>query len=343
MKTYKNLYPQIYDFDNLHRAYLKARHAKRYKRDVMEFSRNLEENLVNIHNHLIWKSYRPGAYRYFTIHEPKERLIAALPFTDRVVQHALCNILEPIHERSMIRDSYACRVGKGVLAGVNRMTQFLRDAHKRWGRVYCLKADVRKYFPSIHHEVMKKLLRRRIACPDTLCLAYSFIDIPDADVGLPIGSLTSQIWANVYFDPVDHFIKECLRVQYYIRYMDDFIILYHDKAALRRMLLDIADFLKNKLRLQLNQKTQIFPLGPRCIDFLGYRIHPTHRLLRKGNVRRTKRKLRKYSRLYAERAIDLDQITPSVMSWLGHAKHADTYRLCNTMLPAITFVRRARI
>jgi hypothetical protein len=125
--------------------------------------------------------------------------------------------------------------------------------------------------------------------------------------------------------------------------MDDFIILYHDKAALRRMLLDIADFLKNKLRLQLNQKTQIFPLGPRCIDFLGYRIHPTHRLLRKGNVRRTKRKLRKYSRLYAERAIDLDQITPSVMSWLGHAQHADTYRLCNTMLPAITFVRRARI
>ena len=117
MKTYKNLYPKIYDFDNLHLAYLKARRCKRYRHDVLRFSANLEENLINIQNHLIWKTYKPSPYKYFTIYEPKERLIAALPFTDRVVHHALCNIIEPIFERSMIRDSYACRTGRGLVRG----------------------------------------------------------------------------------------------------------------------------------------------------------------------------------------------------------------------------------
>lgn len=343
MKTYKNLYPAICEFSNIHCAYLKARQGKRFKPDVLKFSAQLEENLINIHNHLVWKSYRPSPYNYFTIYEPKERLIAALPFVDRVAQHALCNIIEPIHDRSMISDSFACRKNKGVLAGVNRTTQFLRDTHKRWRRVYCLKADVRKFFPSVHHATMKKIIRRRISCPDTLSLIDTIIDVPGADVGLPIGSLTSQIWANAYLDQLDHFVKDRLRVQYYIRYMDDFIILCDDKAALRRILMDVTGYLENELQLKLNKKTQIFPLSARNIDFLCYRIWPSHRLLRKGNVIRTRRKFAKFSRLYGRRELNLSDIHPSIMSWLGHANHADTYRLRSKMLPAIILIRRASI
>jgi len=339
MKTYKNLYPQICEFDNIHFAYLKARRAKRFKHEVLAFSKNLEENLINIQNHLIWKTYKPSPYKFFTIYEPKERLIAALPFTDRVVHHALCNIIEPIFERSMIHDSYACRVGQGVLSGVLRTTQFLRDAHKRWGRVYCLKGDIKKFFPSIDHAALKRIIRRRIACSDTLNLIDTIIDSTGDPRGLPIGSLTSQLWANVYLNELDHHLKDVFHVQYYIRYMDDFVVFHNNKRYLRDLLGEITEYLDDPLRLTLNGKTQIFPIRPRSVDFLGYRIWPTHRLLRKGNVRRTKRKLRKYSRLFAEGAIELSKITPSVMSWLGHAKHADTHRLRDRIFRYLVFAR----
>lgn len=338
-KTYKNLYSRICEFDNIHLAYLKARKAKRYKAEVLRFSANLEENLINIQNHLIWKTYQPSPYKYFTIYEPKERLIAALPFPDRVVHHALCNIIEPIFERSMIHDSYACRVGQGVLSGVKRTTQFLRDTHRRWCRVYCLKADIKKFFPSIDHETLKTIIRKRIVCPDTLKLIDTIIDSTGDPRGLPIGSLTSQLWANVYLNEMDHYVKERLQIKYYIRYMDDFVILHDDKNALQTILCDVTAFLDDQLRLKLNRKTQIFPIGPRSLDFLGYRIWPDYRLLRKANVRRTKRKLHKYERLYNQGNIGMKKINPSVMSWLGHAMHADTYRLRNRFLSELVFKR----
>ena len=339
MKTYKNLYPQIYDFENIHRAYLKARRNKRYKAEVLEFSAHLEENLIDIQNRLVWKMYQPGPYKLFTIYEPKERLIAALPFVDRVVHHALCNIIEPIFERSMIHDSYACRRGQGVLSGVKRTTRFLRDAARRWGKVYCLKADVTKFFPSIDHETLKQIIRKRISCPDTLALIDMIIDSTETDRGLPIGSLTSQLWANVYLNELDHFVKETLRIQYYIRYMDDFVIFHHDKHRLGEILQAITDFLGDSLRLTLNHKTQIFPIRPRCIDFLGYRIWPDHRLLRKANVRRTKRKFRKQARLYALGLLSLATIHPGIVSWLGHAKHADTCHLRQRIFNGLLFER----
>ncbi len=339
MKTYGDLYPQIYNFDNIHLAYLKARKSKRYKCEVMRFSSHLEENLVDIQNHLIWRTYRPSRYKYFTIYEPKQRLIAALPFRDRVVHHALCNLIEPIFERSMIHDSYACRRGQGVLSGVLRTTRFLWEAGRRWGRVYCLKADITKFFPSIDHEILKKIIRQRIACPDILFLIDTIIDSTETDRGLPIGSLTSQLWANVYLNELDHFVKEALRIQYYIRYMDDFMILHHDKAALGIILAEITEFLDDNLKLQLNSKTQIFPISPRCVDFLGYRIWPDHRLLRKANVQRTKRKFRKQSRLYGQGLMSLESIRPGIASWLGHAKHADTWRLRRRIFEDLTFIR----
>lgn len=336
-KTYKNLYPLIYDFGNVHAAYIKARRCKRYKKDILQFSAHLEENLIDIQNRLIWKSYTPGPYKLFTIYEPKERIIAALPFRDRVVHHALCNVIEPLFERFMIYDSHACRAGQGVLSGVNQTTRYLRDARRRWGRVYCLKGDIAKFFPAIDHDILKRVIRKRIACPDTLGLIDAIIDSNGAANGLPIGNLTSQLWANVYLNELDHHLKDVFRVCYYVRYMDDFVIFHGDKLYLRDLLDEIGDYLGYALRLSLNGKTQIFPIGARCVDFLGYRIWPDYRLLRKKNMRHNQRKFNKYRRLYQEGAMTLDQMRPSIMSWLGHAKHADTWRLRGRVLGAAPF------
>ncbi|MEW5898168.1 MAG: reverse transcriptase/maturase family protein, partial [Bacillota bacterium] len=221
MKTYSNLYPFVYDFANLYKAYLKARKGKRYQDKVLQFAAQLEDNLFAIQAELINHTYRTGRYRRFYVHDPKTRPVAALPFKDRVVQHALCNVIEPLFEKSFIYDSYACRKFKGTHAGANRVTEFLKSAQRKWGKVYCLKADIAQYFPSVNHRILKAIIRKKIACPDTLQLIDEIIDSGGGEGrGLPIGNLTSQLWANVYLDQLDHFIKETLREKYYVRYMD---------------------------------------------------------------------------------------------------------------------------
>ncbi|MDI3548112.1 MAG: RNA-directed polymerase [Halanaerobiales bacterium] len=334
-KTYTNLYPRIYDFQNLELAYMKARRAKRFQEEVLQFSFNLESNLIQIQNELIYKTFRTGRYRYFYVHDPKTRLVAALPFKDRVVQHALCNVIEPLFEERFIPDSYACRVGRGIHAGADRVMQFLRVTQHKWDRVYCLKADVSQYFPSINHAILKAIIRKRIACPDTLWLIDEIIDSGgdggDCSRGLPIGNLTSQLWANVYLDQLDHFVKEILREKYYVRYMDDFVILGGDKRHLWEVKQEIEGFLADKLDLQLNGKTGIWPIS-QGIDFLGYRIWPTHRLIRKSSIKRMKRKLKAFQRKYREGKIDLEKINATIQSWLGHVSHADSYNLRKKLL-----------
>lgn len=338
-KTYKNLYPKIYDFQNLHEAYLKARRGKRYKNDVLLFSAHLEENLVQIQNELIWHTYSTGRYRTFYVYEPKKRMIMALPFRDRVVHHAICNVIEPIWEARFIYDSYACRPGKGTHAGADRLTEFLRHHKRRFGRIYCLKADISKYFPSIDHSVLKNLLRKRIACPETLRLCDEIIDSTGIVVGIPIGNLTSQLFANIYLHELDEFVKYVLREPFYIRYMDDFIVLSGSKPQLHTVRREVENFLNCNLRLKLNNKTQIFPVESRGVDFLGYRVWPTHRLLRKSSTKRMRYKLKKFKALYTAGKIDPREIRASVVSWLGHCKHADTYQLRRKMLYGFALIR----
>lgn len=185
----------------------------------------------------MWKRYQPGPYRDFYVYEPKKRLVSAPPFWDRVVHHALCNVIEPLFEKKMIYDSYACRTLKGSHRAANRTQEFLKAATSRWDKVYCLKCDIKQYFPSIPHKILKCVYRRTVYCPDTLWLMDTIIDsIPSSGITiprrLPIGALTSQLNANVYMDKIDHLIKEELQEPYYIRYMDDFIILSDSKEHL---------------------------------------------------------------------------------------------------------------
>lgn len=336
MKTYPNLYPRVYDFENLYKAYLKARRGKRFREEVLEFTANLEENLITIQNELIWKTYRTGKYRQFYVYEPKVRLVLALPFKDRIVHHALCSVIEPIFEKAFIYDSYACRVGKGTHPGVDRLTGFLRRAQRIWERPYCLKADIAQYFPTVDHKILLSLYRKKIRCPDILWLLTEIINsTADADDpnprGLPIGNLTSQLSANIYLNELDHFCKEVLRLRFYVRYMDDFVILHGDKRKLRLIKNEIQVFLNDRLRLEYNGKTAIFPIS-QGINFLGYRIWPTHRLLRKNSIKRMRQKLKGFEKGYAAGRVDRKEVEASLRSWLGHCQHCDSYNLRRRLL-----------
>lgn len=327
-KTYNNLYSKICSFENIYDAYLKARKNKRYHYAVLKFTANLEENLISIYDELNTNTYKTGQYKHFNVYEPKERKISALQFRDRVVQHAICNIIEPIFEEAFIYDSHACRKGFGIISGVLRTTKFVRTNSYNSDNVWCLKGDISKYFNSIDHVILKKHIRKKIKCVRTLKLLDEIIDSFGICVGMPIGNLTSQIFANIYLDKLDHYIKNVLRVKHYIRYMDDFIILSNNKEYLKMILKHVTVFLERELKLKLNKKTQIFYINKRrSVDFLGYRIWKDHRLLRKSNVKRTKRKFKKFQKLYKNYEISLKDIEPSIMSWLGHAKWADSYKL----------------
>lgn len=335
-KTYNHLYEQIYQFDNLYEAYLKARKNKRYGGEALEFTASLEENLITLQNELIYQSYQTGRYRKFYVYDPKLRLVAALPFRDRVIHHAICNIIEPIFDTTFISDSYACRRGKGTHAGADRVTEYLKSAQRLWPNVFCLKADVRQYFPSINHGVLKRILRKKIFCRKTLWLLDEIIDssASPSDLnpsGIPIGNLTSQLFANVYLSELDHFVKEDLGARYYVRYMDDFIILNGNKRQLWAVLDEIKGFLSFYLNLELNGKTGIFPIK-QGIDFLGYRIWPTHRLISKSSKKRMKRKMKAFRKKYKEGKVSLDRVNASIQSWLGHCKHADSYSLREAVL-----------
>ena len=336
--TYKHLYPQIYDFAALHAAYRRARLGKRARPDALEFRRNLESNLIQLQNELIWKTYRTGAYRFFLVHEPKQRQVAALPFRDRVLQHALVGVLEPIFEPRFSRDSYACRVGKGTHAGTTRAQQFLRRIQREHGRVFVFKADIAKYFASIHHEALKRILRRHIACPDTLWLVDSIIDSTGGDCGLPIGNLTSQLFANVYLHQLDRFVKQELREPFYLRYMDDFCVVSPDKAHLHQVRRRVEEFLGEQLGLRLNQKTAIFPVSRdrgRALDFLGFRIYPTHLALRKSSGLRMQRGLRHLARRYHAGRCTLERIQASIASWLGHCRHCRSYHVRRRVMGSV--------
>ncbi len=325
-KTYKDIYPEIYDFASLYAGYLRARKGKRYRPEVLRFSAALEENLIALQNELIWHMYSTGRYREFYIHEPKTRLVAALPFRDRIVQHAVVAAINPIWEARFISDSYACRVNKGTHAGADKAQQLLRKVQHKHGRIYVFKADIRHYFASVDHAVLKQLLRRRIADPETLWLLDQIID-STPEPGIPIGNLTSQLFANIYLHALDEFVKYELREPDYVRYMDDFIIVHHDKDHLHHIRAEIEAFLTQKLRLTMNAKTQIFPVARRwgrALDFLGYKIWPTHRRLRKDSVRRMRRKIA----LFRQEKISAEALKKSITSWLGHAGHANTYNLC---------------
>lgn len=347
MRRHNNLYSRICDFENLLLAFRKASRGRRFTTDVLRFHQNLEENLFRIQEELLQGTYRPDPYRTFTIFEPKERIIHVAPFRDRVIHHAVMNVIEPIWDRLFIFDTYACRKGKGTHAGMHRTIEFLRDAHAKRGKVYCFQGDISKCFPSINHHILMRIIERKIKCKGTLRLLEKIIfnggDTVDPDShNLPIGNLISQWSANLYLGELDYFIKHRMKVKHYVRYMDDFILLHNDKKQLHAWRREIEAFLSNRLRMKLNPKSDIYPVN-RGIDFLGYRIWPSHRLMRKSTLFRATRRFKKLSALYALGLVTLQHVRASVMSWLGHCKHADAKAGIEICLQSLKLIKGGSI
>lgn len=346
MKKIRNLFPKIYDFENLFYAYKAAIKCKRYREDVMAFTDNLEGNLIELQNELIWDQYEVGRYNIFYVYEPKKRLIMSLLFKDRVAQHAIYRQLNPLIEKQFISDSYACRVGYGTHKAIDRLQYWLCQTERKPGKYYYLKLDVSKYFYRIDHEILKGILAKRIDDPPLLNLLAKIIDCEDTkfglpmgadigdvafdemlgDVGLPIGNLTSQMFANLYLNELDQFCKHKLKLRYYIRYMDDVIILHSDKKYLEKVKREIAAFLGNQLNLQLNKKTCIRPTSM-GIEFVGFRVWSTHRKLRKKTAKKLKRRLHYLFHAYTVGEVDKETLDRSVASYRGILQHFDSYGL----------------
>jgi RNA-directed DNA polymerase len=353
MKTYKHLYPEIFSVTNLYRAYRAAARGKRGKPPVAAFEFDLEENLLRLREELTAKSYTPGPYRHFTIHYPKHRKISAAPFRDRVVHHALVRQIEPIFERRFIHDSYACRVGKGTHRALDRCQEFARQ------RKYVLQWDLVQFFPSADHEILRDILARPLADPDTLWLIdrildsgagvladeYDMVYFPGDDLtaacrprGLPIGNLTSQFWANCLLNELDQFVKRELKCRHYMRYVDDGLLFHDETRVLHHWRVAIGEFSAG-LRLKLHERqTRVYPVNT-GIPFLGFRVYPDHRRLKPANGYAYRQRLKALIVRYAAGEIDLERLTTSVQGWANHARYGDTWGLRRALLAATPIPR----
>ncbi len=302
--------------DNLRDAYVKTARGKRQTWGFLEFKEYADINLRAMREQILDSGWVQGAYREFTVYEPKPRLISALDFKDRLAQHALVNVIGPIFDRALLPGTFACRTGKGTHAGVNHVQAELR----RTGATHFLKTDYRKFFPSINRPILHALIARKIKCRPTLRMITAMV--PATGCGLPIGSLTSQLFANVYGDVIDRSIHFDLGARSWARYMDDIVILSSNPYELRGWFEDIERVSLARLHLGIS-KWQVSPVA-RGVNFLGYRIWPRHKLLRKASVISAKRKITRYQ-AHGETAI----LGRFLASWRGHAMHADTCNLFN--------------
>jgi RNA-directed DNA polymerase len=281
MKTYKHLFPHFVSFENLLLAYRKARRGSGNTPQAQAFCFHLEGELLQIQRELMGGTYQPGAFHYFQLRDPKARTIAVAPFRDRVVHHALINVLEPIFERSFIFHSYATRKGKGTHQAIAQAQQYLR----RWR--WFFKADVEKFFDSADHDILLSLLQRKVKDQPLLAVAERIIrNGGSAGKGLPIGNLTSQFLANVYLDPLDHFLKDEKGVKGYLRYMDDFVVFGHCRSELKGWRTEIRNFLGDRLQLKLKAKACFLNQRSNGLSFLGARIFPNTLRIHPQSLRR---------------------------------------------------------
>ncbi len=339
MKRYGDLWLQVVEFENLLKAARQAQKGKRFRPNVLRFNYQLETELFQLQSELQSQSYVPGEYRTFEIYEPKPRLISAAPYRDRVVHHALCNIIIPIFEQGFITDSYANRVGYGTHKALKRFVEFARSSR------YVLQCDVQKYFPSLDHTILKSILHRKIKCSKTLWLINTIIDHSNPQIpileyfpgdhlltplerrrGLPIGNLTSQFFANCYLNLLDHFVKRSLKAEKYLRYVDDFALFSNDRIFLADARSAIEELLAG-LRLKIHPiKSQLFETSIGA-NFVGFRVLSDRIRVRNDNLRRGRLRLRRLQTKLAAGKIDAQQVQNSLQSWTAHLCHGDTWRL----------------
>jgi retron-type reverse transcriptase len=319
MKRAGDLFEQIADMDNLRLAYLKAKRGKEARQDVYSFSKNYEKKLLNIRDQLLSGNIKLGNYHYFTIYEPKERLICAAPFDERVLHHAIINITHPVFERFQIFDSYATRPCKGQFAALERAKLF----HKR--NTWFCKLDIRKYFDSVSHVTLMNLLERRFKDVQLLSLFGEILNsyYTEPSKGLPIGNLTSQYFANFFLSHADHYVKEKLNVKAYVRYMDDMVLWHNDKNELLKIRDNFVSFIEKHLSLEV--KPACINRSDKGLPFLGYVIFPGIVRLSQNSKNRFMNKMKRYNNFLNHGIWTQKEFANHVLPLFVFTKNADTW------------------
>lgn len=321
------MYFTLVGLENLFEAWEEFKKGKRSKKDVQTFERYLEDNLFDLHRRLKNKTYKHGSYSSFYVQDPKQRHIHKAAVVDRIVHHLLYKYLYCLFDKNFIYDSYSCRLDRGTHRGMKRLVKFTRKISKNYTKpCWALKCDIKKFFASVDHDILKELLKRKIQDEDILWLLDQIIDSFNTSplhwgsvTGIPLGNLTSQIFANIYLNELDQFIKHKLKVEYYLRYADDFIILANNKNNLFQYINILKNFLIKDLRLELHPRKIILRRLEWGVDFLGYIVLPNYILPRTKTKRRIFKKLKE--------KIDDPNFNQSFQSYLGYLKHARSYKV----------------
>jgi RNA-directed DNA polymerase len=328
-----NFSSEIYNISNLILAWRRARKGKTKKDYIREFEQDTLGNLLRLSEELKNQTYKPKPLVNFIVKDPKTRKISKSAFRDRIVHHAIVRVIEPVFDKTFIYDSCANRIGKGNLFALNRFDKFKREVTKNKSRIaFCLKADITHYFEEVNHEILLNIIKRKIKDEKVIWLIEQIINNTSNSFGgqftfgkkgMPLGNLTSQFFANVYLNELDYFVKHKLEARYYIRYVDDFVILHNSREKLEKWKLEIERFLRERIKLELHpQKSKIIPLS-RGIDFVGFRNFYHYKLLRKRNIRKILFKIKQYQ----EGELGKEKLLESFQGWNAYAKWANSYKL----------------
>ena len=322
LKAHTNLFSQIISLDNLLTSWREFRNGKRSKYDVIVFERNLEDNLFQLNHELKTKIYHHSDYIAFYITDPKRRHIHKAEVRDRIVHHAVYRILYPIFGRRFIYDSYSCRLRRGTHKAVERLKLFTRKISANYTKpCFALKCDIKKFFDSVDHNILFQLIKKKINDPDTLSLIWEILSSFERESkGIPLGNLTSQLFANIYLNELDQFIKHKLKIKHYLSYADDFVILGNNRNDLKKLIPVFGQFLQVKLKLQLHPDKIFIRKLKQRIDFCGYVVLPHYTVLRT----KTKRRM-------------LKRANPNNLpSYLGLLKHCAGYKLERKIIAHLT-------
>lgn len=339
MKIYKDIFEKIVSLENLFSAWNKFKSDKGKKKDVQRFEWELEQNIFQLHRELRTRTYKHHNYSSFFIRDPKQRHIHKAEVRDRILHHAIFRIINPIFEETFIAKSFSCRVGKGTHKGIIALEKMIRKESKNYSKCcYILKCDVSKFFDTIDHRILMNILKKRIKDKNALWLLREVIESfssSKSDIfnikGVPIGNLTSQIFANIYMNELDQYIKQGLKIKHYARYTDDFVIVSEYPKHLHCVLSSIKVFLREHLALELHPKKVTIQKYNQGVDFLGYISFPHYRLVRVKTKRRIFKKLRKRIIEHKAGMIDRKSLSQCFQSYLGVLSHANTYEFCKEL------------
>lgn len=338
-KTLKNIFDSALTFEKMLAAHYRAKKGKCSKEEIIIFEMDLENNLIQIIDDIKNSCYKFGKYREFVVYEPKERIIKSLPYRDRIVhQWYVYEFIKPYYYPRFIKNTYACLDFRGTHKAVNDLQLMMRKMKRKYNNYCVLKCDIRKFFYNIDKEILLSILSKKIK--DRKVLSFTKVILDDGNIiGIPIGNYTSQYFANIYLNELDHYIKEELRIKYYCRYMDDFVLLLRDNEEAKYYYNLIENYIINNLNLELNNKSGYFK-SSKGINFCGYRIFETHILLRNRFKNKVNKSIKKWNYLFFNNKLYVDKFLLSWNSYKGHASHANSFNYINNKRKKIKYFNK---